>query len=599
MEKIRFEGEQYEEVFLLLKNKVFIHLSDEQLQQIIQQSDRLHLRSGDILFAEGDNPDYVYVVLYGRLGSYLSIAHSVDQLPSGVFPRGALIGEVGVIVNSPRTMAVIAHRDTQLLRCPANLFKDFYSTVIIKNSEQMHELYLMQLNRDKKLFKRIRKEISDTFKTLIPLQKNVDIESIINAIEPMNRDEKQLYILRSESLLSIRNQNDRIDYLEKLESIYSNVLIVMSYDSMDSIELILDISDKVILIANQDSRPADSSFFNELIVKQNRYTHTIRDLILIQNDQYAPRCAAPWLALKPSLLVRHHFKNDYDSLARLYRYFSDQQIGLVLGGAGYKGMAYIGILKALVDYKIPIDVIGGVSIGAAIGAAFVVARDMAQFDFFMQELETATRRTFSWKELSLLPTRSIFTGRSTMLFHKLLPNERIENMRIPFFCISCDLSHHKEMHHFQGGLATLLRASSALPGLLPSVIVDDHILVDGGVTNNLPVDVMQSCLGPSGIVISADLSTVMPMEETFLNKIKDLNLRNILSQSLLFSQSTKEKENVKLSTLCIKPKLNTYSILPTGLTKQSELAQAGYDATVLAIQSHSCLAKYVQDKDAE
>lgn len=595
MEQAPFEEEKYEEIFLLLKNKVFVHLSDEQLHHIIQQSDRLHLRSGDVLFAEGENPEYVYVVLYGRLSSYLSISHSLDEAPSGFFPRGALIGEVGVIVNSPRTMAVIAHRDTQLLRWPARIFKEFYSTVIIENPQQMHELYLMQLNRDKKLFRRMRKEISDIFKVLIPLQKNVDIDPIVNAIESLNGGEKQLHILRSEILQSMHNQNDRIDYLEKLGSTYPSILIVMSYDSMHFIESILDISDKVILIANEDSRPTDSHFFSELIVKQNRYAYNIRDLILIQNDKNTPRCAEQWIALKPSLRVRYHFKNDNDSFSRLYRYFSDQQIGLVLGGAGYKGMSYIGILKALADYKIPIDVMGGTSIGAAIGAAFFIAKDMAQFDFFMQELEMATRRTFSWKELSLLPTQSIFTGRSTMLFHKLLPNERIENMSIPFFCISCDLSHSKEMHHFQGDLATLLRASSALPGLLPSVIVEDRILVDGGVTNNLPVDVMQSYVGYSGVVISADLSDVRhPFRGPFLKKRKNLNLREILSQSLLFSQSTKEKANVKLSTVCIRPNLNTYSILPTGLAKQSELIEAGYEATVLAIHNHDCLAKYLK-----
>ncbi|MBY0378732.1 MAG: patatin-like phospholipase family protein, partial [Gammaproteobacteria bacterium] len=506
MEQHQFEGEHYQEAFLLLKNKVFVHLSNEQLYSLIQQSDRLHLRTGEILFSEGDTPDYVYVVLYGRLSAHLSIAHSSEQAPSGFFPRGALVGEVGAITNSPRTMAVMAHRDTQLLRVPATVFEKFYSTVIAENLKQMQDLYLMQLNRDKKLFRRMRKESSYTFKTLIPLQENVDIEPIISAIEALDKDEKQLYILRAEILHSMSSQNDRMNYLEKLESVYPSILIVMSPDSMNFIESILDVSDKVILIANEDTRPTDSPFFNQLIVKQNQYAHTIRDLILIQSNRNTRRCGQQWVALKPSLIVRYYFREDGDSLARLYRYFSGQQIGLVLGGAGYRGMAYIGILKALRDYHIPIDIIGGVSIGAAIGAAFVVAKDMAEFDFFMEALEVATRRMFSWKELSWLPTYSIFTGHSTMVVDRLLAHQYIENMPIPFFCVSCNLSDSKEMHHFRGHLATLLRASSALPGLLPPVAVEGHLLVDGGVTNNLPVDVMRSCVDYSGIIISADLS---------------------------------------------------------------------------------------------
>ncbi len=91
MEQGQSVGESYEEAFLLLKDRVFTHLSDAMLHNIIKQSDRLHLHSGEILFAEEDDPNYVYVVIRGRLGTHLSVAQSLTGGPTGFFSRGALV----------------------------------------------------------------------------------------------------------------------------------------------------------------------------------------------------------------------------------------------------------------------------------------------------------------------------------------------------------------------------------------------------------------------------------------------------------------------------------------------------------------------------
>jgi CRP-like cAMP-binding protein len=332
MEQNQFDENTYQEVFLLLKDRVFIHLSDAVLHNIIKQSDQLHLHSGEVLFAEGGDPNYVYVVIHGRLGTHLSVAQSLDEGPTGLFPRGALIGEVGVIMDSPRTMAVIAHRNTRLLRLPAAAFKTIYSSVIAENPKQMQELYLMQLNRNKKLFTRMREGICYTFKILIPLQENLCIEPIISAIEEISQNEKHLYVLKAEHLKAMNNQNDRIAYLEELESIYQNILIIISLNTMDFIESILDIADKVILIANGDEPPCDNLLFRRLITAQNRTAHNTYDLILVQNNKNTHRYGHQWTSLESDLMVYYYFKNDEASLTRLYRYFSGQQIGLVLGG---------------------------------------------------------------------------------------------------------------------------------------------------------------------------------------------------------------------------------------------------------------------------
>jgi predicted acylesterase/phospholipase RssA/CRP-like cAMP-binding protein len=602
------EEKDYQEAFILLKQAVFKHLNDAELHSILKQSELRELEAGEVLFSNGEASNYVYIILYGRLGNYLSITPDLEQGPYGFFQRGSLIGEVGVILNSPRTMGVVAQRNTQLLQLPAEIFKKFYTEVIITNQKELQELYFTQLDRSRKMFRRMRKEISYTFKTLIPLQRNLPIQEIIRGLENLNDNQQQFYILNAEDLKSISSEHGRIHYyLEQLGTLYKNILIIMSEDTTDFIEYALDISDKVILIANGDEIPANNPSFNQLISTQNKFPHTVEDLILIQPNRSAPRYGQRWTALKPSLRIRYYFR-DNDSLARLYRYFSGQQIGLVLSGAGYRGMAHIGILKALIDYKIPIDVIGGTSIGAIIGASFAAAADMDQFDLLMQQLEKSIRRLFSWKELGI-PILSIFTGRSRQILDELLPVDQIENTAIPFFCISCDLSHMKEIHHSQGHLATALRASSAIPGLLPPVIANGHLLVDGGVVNNLPVDVMRSHVDYSGAIIGTDLSGIgrimdyMPIHTSgrlqtirklFWKKKNDINIGDILLESLLFSQHTKEKENIKLATACIQPHLATSALLPAKQVKQAQLIKAGYDATVTVICHNFHFSKYLQ-----
>lgn len=610
MEQGQFLGESYEEAFLLLKDRVFRHLNDAMLHNIIKQSDQLHLRSGEILFAEEDESNYVYVVIRGRLGTHLSVAH-LTASPTGFFSRGSLIGEVGVIGNTPRTMAAIAYRDTQLLRLSAEVFKEIYFCVIAENPKQMQELYLMQLNRNKKLFSRMREKERYVFKILICLQENFDLDQTIGAIENLNDQKKKLLFLKAERLKLISNQNDRVSYLEQLEAEYQNIVIVISPNALDFIESALDFADKIILIGNGDVLPSDADklFFDQFLRTQSRYKNNTFDIILMQEDREARRNGHKWTSLMPGLIVYYSFREDESSLARLYRYFSGQQIGLVLGGCGYRGMAYIGIVKALVDYQIPIDVIGGTSIGAIIGCAFSIATNMAQFDSFMQQLEAVMRRAFSWKELDL-PIHSIFTGQSIWDFSETSPIEYIEDMLIPFFCVSCDLWEKQEVHHTQGRIADALRATSAIPGLLPPVAVNGRLLVDGGVVNNLPTDVMRSYVDNSGIIISTEAiknerirendsfkekhGLLKSIKNAFLMKKNSKDIAEILLQALLFSQESKEKANIKLSTICIKQNLATHSILPAGSSKQALLIQQGYDATVMAIQNDAYLAKYIK-----
>ena len=175
-------------------------------------------------------------------------------------------------------------------------------------------------------------------------------------------------------------------------------------------------------------------------------------------------------------------------------------VGLVLSGGGARGFAHIGIVKALREASIPIDLVGGTSMGAILGAGVSLC-------WTVEELKDRFRSSFvAAKPLRdyTLPFVSLVSGRKvTRLLQRAFGDVTIEDLPLDFFCVSSNLSTgHSEVHR-RGELWRWLRASVAIPGVLPPVVHKGELLVDGGTMNNLPVDAMRE-LG-RGPVIGCDV----------------------------------------------------------------------------------------------
>ncbi len=605
--------EWQEEAFSVLINYTFRHFSRRLLKKLIDQAEKLELNAGDLLFKQGDPSTAVYIILKGRISAQLTLEKHSQQLPSVFFSRGALIGEIGVITQMPRSMSVAAQRKTTLMRLPAEIFTELYENKIIHNKKQIRDFYLMQLDRNKKLFQANTQKAYYTFSTLVPANIDVELEPLLKELEALNETEQTTYILRSSDLEKISSQEELWSYLTQIETEHTRILIaITSYDKAH-IELILDISDRIILVANGEEPAHENSLTEELLSKKNPYAHNVDNLILIYKSGNAPqKHATDWIKIKPSLHIINYFKSDRSSLLHLHRYFSGQSIGLVLSGSGYRGMAYIGALKAFLDYGIPIDIIGGTSMGAIIGACFIVSKNMAEFDRMMHHLDLDIRRAFSWRELAI-SAHSVFTGRSALALADKLNEFFIEDLPIPFFCVSCDLSARKEHHHFSGKLGDALRASSAIPGLLPPMLIDGHFFVDGAVVNNTPVDAMRARIDKHGTIISIDLSNLESIGEytppekceglkarlkQFFSKNKKSlpDMGRVLIKSFLIHADARENNNLKLSTVYIKPQLDDLRLLPHSSVSQKRLIDLGYAATVKAIKESPALLKYVRLK---
>ena len=179
-----------------------------------------------------------------------------------------------------------------------------------------------------------------------------------------------------------------------------------------------------------------------------------------------------------------------------------RSVGLVLGAGGARAYAHIGVILALEEAGIPIDRIGGTSTGALIAAQYA-------FGFHSGALAALNRR--DWVDQHplrdyTLPLTALLSGkRSRRVLERWFGDERIEDMWLPFFCVSASLLRAETVVHREGPIAKWVRASASIPGIVPPVDADDgDMLVDGALLNNIPADVMRTTA--RGPVIAVDVT---------------------------------------------------------------------------------------------
>lgn len=181
----------------------------------------------------------------------------------------------------------------------------------------------------------------------------------------------------------------------------------------------------------------------------------------------------------------------FSDFARLARRLCGISIGVVLGGGGARGCAHLGVLRALEERGIPVDLVGGTSIGSLVGGLY--ARDGSMVSSIGRAKRFAGRMSSLWRFLTDLtyPLVSYTTGHefNRSLF-KVFSDTHIEDMWLPYFCNTTNITRSRMEVHTSGYAWRYVRGSMTLAGLIPPLIDNGNMLVDGGYTDNLPVTVM-------------------------------------------------------------------------------------------------------------
>ena len=283
------------------------------------------------------------------------------------------------------------------------------------------------------------------------------------------------------------------------------------------------------------------------------------------------------------------FKGDFHRLARR---LLGKSVGLVLGGGGARGISHIGVIRALEEAGIPIDIVGGTSIGAFIGALY--ARDADVVPMYGRAKKFAGRMGSMWRfALDLTyPSASYTTGHEfNRGIFKTFGDSQIEDFWLEFYCNTTNISKSRSEVHNSGYVWRYVRASMSLTGLLPPLCDEGSMLVDGGYIDNLTVAHMKS-LG-ADVIFAVDVGSLddnLPQAFgdslsgawAFLNRWNPFSsypnppTLSEIQARLAYVSSVDALERAKTTPGCLymRPPIDAYGTLDFG--KFDEIYQVGY-----------------------
>src|SRR5437870_711244 len=292
------------------------------------------------------------------------------------------------------------------------------------------------------------------------------------------------------------------------------------------------------------------------------------ELVLIGRPQ-SLATARRWLDLHQ--VRRHHHVRNADDLARVVRLLTGRALAVVLSGGGARGFAHIGVLRALQAAMLPVDAIGATSIGAIIGAGWAAGWGYA-------EVLERMRRSFVGRNPIgdyTLPLMSLVSGgRVCRLLRAEFGALHIEDLPLPFFCTSANLTNGQAAVHRRGTLWLWLRAAVSIPGVLPPVFTERQVHVDGATINNLPVDIMRESM--EGAIVAVDagadrmLDTSTEMSEvppawrpwSWLRRDRPrVNIVQILLRCGMINSAAATIAQRALADLVLKPPLDRIDLL--------------------------------------
>jgi lysophospholipid hydrolase len=184
-------------------------------------------------------------------------------------------------------------------------------------------------------------------------------------------------------------------------------------------------------------------------------------------------------------------------MARLGRLLIGRGVGVVLSGGGAAGFGHLGAIRALREAGIPIDLIGGTSQGGLMACQYAMGWGD---ETIMAKNRAAIRHKFDYT----FPITALMAGAEmTEVVQEMFGDAQLEDMWIHCFCITANLSRATMVVHDRGPVWKYTRATTSIPGVLPPVIDGGDMLVDGGMLNNLPTDVMRG-RGDCGVVFACD-----------------------------------------------------------------------------------------------
>ncbi|HEX6840777.1 MAG TPA: patatin-like phospholipase family protein [Stellaceae bacterium] len=449
------------------------------------------LPGGRVLFEANDQPDGLYLVLSGRLAVIVRTAAGQAQLLAEV-AAGETVGDLALLAQSAQPATVIALRDTSLVR----LDKAAFERLMAQHPSLLLPLTLRVIRRLQRALS-TRRDACAPPKTvaMIPLDVDIPVTALADALgEALNAAGLRATVLGPSAEGQIE------DMFYTIESAHDVVIYRAEPRGSPWTQLCVRRSDRVLLVAGSKASPVEC--LRRLVAAIAEVPWRRAELVLLHGaGSRLPVPADPWLNRLPVPFHCHIRPDSKEDIARLGRYLTGRAVGLVLSGGGARGYGHIGVIKALREVGIPIDLVGGTSIGSIMGASAALEWDDREFYERMHRAFVASNPLDDYA----LPLVALTRGRKvTQRLREHFGDARVEDLWRPYFAVATNLTTGAISVQRSGVLWRALRASIAIPGLLPPLVEGREVLVDGAVMNNLPSDIMSAMR--RGPVIGVDVT---------------------------------------------------------------------------------------------
>ncbi|CAB3221639.1 unnamed protein product [Arctia plantaginis] len=620
-------------VVLHIANTVVRRLSPF-VRQVDFALDWVFLESGRAVYRQDEESGSTFIVLSGRLRSVITHPNGKKELV-GEYGKGDLVGIVEMVTQTRRSTTVMAVRDSELAKLPEGLFNAIKLRFPVVVTRLINLLGHRILGSWQKPASGLGgaatiepRPSQHNFSTVavVPVSDDVPLTSFtyelyhsLCAVGPTVRLTSD--VIRKLLGLTIMDPNNEYrlsSWLAQQEDKHKVAIYQCDPSLTQWTQRCIRQADCILIVALGDKEPSIGKIEKEI---ERLAIRTQKELVLLHREGGPnPSGTVHWLNMRTWVSQHHHVrcphrmftrKSQYriselyskvlmseasvhSDFSRLARWLTGTSVGLVLGGGGARGAAHVGMVRAIQEAGIPIDMVGGVSIGAFMGALWCMERNITTVT---QKAREWSQKMTQWgKQLLDLtyPATSMFSGRQfNATIRSTFGEVHIEDLWLPYFTVTTDISSSCMRVHRHGSLWRYIRASMSLSGYMPPLCdpVDGHLLLDGGYVNNLPADVMRS-LGAKHI-LAIDVGSQDDTDLTnygddlsgwwllwkrwnpFTTPVKVPNLPDIQSR-LAYVSCNRQLEEVKKSDYCeyIRPPIDAYKTLQFG--SFDEIREVGY-----------------------
>ncbi|MGH7873218.1 MAG: cyclic nucleotide-binding and patatin-like phospholipase domain-containing protein [Candidatus Binatia bacterium] len=498
----------------------FQNLDSTALNDLLPELDWINLAGGETLFRTGDLGDAMYVVIAGRLRILTTRYNGTEEIIREIAP-GESVGELALLTGNPRSATVRAIRDTVLAR----FSRDAFDKVVQRHPQTFSRLTAQIAGRQSRGSDDRESRRNIRTLAILPVDCRTATQAFIRNLIPVLRPMGPTVHLRSESY---RVEDDQItSQLSEMETDHRFLIYEADAEVSAWTKRCMRQADLILVVASADSAPDNARLQLLKNYCASRESIAAIELVLLHPGKFDSSVQVDrWRQTIHPHRHHHVVLEGPRDLEKLARRLTGAAVGLALSGGGARGFAHIGVIRALQETRIPIDVIGGTSMGAVIAAQYALGWDWQT----MARVNCDEWPRCEPQKNYTLPLIALNSGRRMdQMLQRIFGVAAIQNLRSDFFCVATNLTRAKAHIYQEGLLWKAVRASISMPGIGPPAIENGEIFVDGGLVNNLPVDVMKK-LCP-GVILAVDVSEQLEFK-SMLKESYSVSGWRVLWQSL-------------------------------------------------------------------